>query len=106
MKNIDVSREELIETIAAMTDDFGSNSIKIFVGEDGGIDVGEAEPVDCHVILSLSGLGSFVDNNGFFPGTDSFDSVFVAKYIVNGGIINNFMEYDDGTESVQFSLVK
>ena len=104
MKTIIVSKQQLIETIANATDDFGDSFKVIFVDIEGVCDSDEVVDSDYHIIMRLSGLGSYLDESQRDPGTKDYDSLAVATYIVeNEDFVSRFIEYEDD-EDVEIKM--
>lgn len=105
MKTIIVSKEQLIEVIAGSSKNFGDPFISIAVDNEGVAYSSENINFDDHIIMSLSGLENYMDENQIYPGNEGYDSESVAKYIVeNEDFLKTDMEYDD-EENIEIKIV-
>jgi hypothetical protein len=105
MKTINISKQQLIETIANATDDFGDIYKVVYIDIEGFCYSGEVSALDYHIIMRLSGLGSYLDESQRDPGTKNYDSLAVATYIVEEGeLIKTSIEYDED-EDVEIKIV-
>jgi hypothetical protein len=96
MKTITVCKDQLIETIENVTSDFGNSFIVIAVDNDGLSYSGTVIDSDDHIIMTLSGLANYIDENQNDPGTDEYCSLDVATYIVEQeDFIKTSFEYDE-----------
>jgi hypothetical protein len=96
MKAITVSKQQLIEVIESVSSNFGNSFIVIAVDNEGF--VYSAEQVDScdHVIMTIAGLGDYVDDAQIYPANEGYDSLGVATYIVEQeDFIKTSFEYDD-----------
>ena len=104
MNTIKINKAELISVIAASSADFGDAFLSICVSLNGDIECKQSNHSDL-IIMALSGMGEFVDANGNYPGSDNYESLGVAKYIVEDGSCLNLTAETIDAVSYEFKIV-
>ena len=103
MKIINIEKQELKSFIEKIIPDFGSSDTAIYIQTDGTVDVrndGESM-IDWYPLLTVSGMGDFVDENNNYPSDDNYDLSGVAEYIISEGLYDPSITVvnDDGSET-------
>ncbi len=96
MKTIKVEKEELKSTIEMIADRFGTHESAIYVRTDGALDIRNSSESmeDWHLLLTVSGLGEFVDESDNYPDSPDYDSSAVADYIISEGLYESSIDVD------------
>jgi hypothetical protein len=101
MSTIKINKQDLIKAIAGGVSCFGDPFIGLFVSLSGELTCCEKNFAgDDLCLMSMSGMGEYVDDSGIFPQDSEYDAEAVAKYIVDdGNCLNHSAEVtqDDGT---------
>ncbi len=101
MNTIKINKQDLIEAIESSTSSFGDAFISLFVSLSGELTCCEKDFAgDDLCLMSMSGMGEYVDESGIYPQDDGYDAEAVAKYIVDDGNCFNRSDIviqDDGT---------
>lgn len=101
MSTIRINKQDLIEAIANGIPCFGDPSIDLFVSLSGELTCCEKNFAgDDLCLMSMSGMGDFVDESGICPQDGEYNAEDVAKYIVDdGNCLNRSAKViqDDGT---------
>ncbi|MBB1333941.1 hypothetical protein [Pseudoalteromonas sp. SR41-6] len=102
MKKIFISKKDLIQAIEDNCSDFGNPFSGLYVDVEGCIACTEkSSSGNSMAILTFSGMGEFVDENGLYADDENYDAAGVAKYIVEEGECLNLsgsLLSDDGSE--------
>jgi len=102
---ITINKKELISLIAENTKEFGNSFLCIATDNEGYVYCAEQIPGEDHIIMRLSGLENYIDENQNYPGTDDYDSKGVAEYIVeNEEFLNLNIEYEND-EDVEIAFI-
>jgi len=106
--SIIINKKTLLSAIEDNCDAFGDSFSGLYVDVDGNVScVNKSDSGDLMPILTFSGMGEFIDENGNYPSDEDYDSNSVAAYIVDDGECLNFNgELCDGNgECVEYAFV-
>ncbi len=101
MRTIIINKQDLVDALVKSASCFGDPFIKLFVNLSGELTCCEKGSAgDDLCLMSMAGMGEYVDESGIYPQDSEYDAEAVAKYIVDDGNCLNrsgIAIQDDGT---------